>query len=67
MSTNLQYKFFFFFKISGIQPEPNPPEGEPARKVITFKPGEPKWDARLILPKSRWPPMSATYTVSGDV
>ncbi|XP_053503679.1 uncharacterized protein si:dkey-30e9.6 [Ictalurus furcatus] len=47
---------------ASIQPEPNPPEGEPARKIITFKPGEPKWDARLILPKSPWPPMSATYT-----
>ncbi|KAF4086229.1 hypothetical protein AMELA_G00104120 [Ameiurus melas] len=47
---------------ASIQSKPNPPEGEPARKIITFKPGEPKWDARLILPKSPWPPMSATYT-----
>ncbi|KAB5550531.1 hypothetical protein PHYPO_G00054770 [Pangasianodon hypophthalmus] len=45
-----------------IQPEANPPKGEPARNMITFKPAEPKWDARLILPKSPWPPMSATYT-----
>ncbi|XP_058269013.1 uncharacterized protein si:dkey-30e9.6 [Hemibagrus wyckioides] len=45
-----------------IQPEPNPPKEETAWKMITFKPAEPKWDTRLILPKSPWPPMSATYT-----
>ncbi|TSN03414.1 hypothetical protein Baya_8550 [Bagarius yarrelli] len=47
------------------QIESSPTKGEPDRKIITFKPEEPKWDARLILQKSPWPPMSASYTVSG--
>ncbi|KAI3360758.1 hypothetical protein L3Q82_012995 [Scortum barcoo] len=34
-------------------------------KMDTFKPAEPKWDARLILPQPLWPPKSASYTVSG--
>ncbi|XP_060744923.1 uncharacterized protein si:dkey-30e9.6 [Tachysurus vachellii] len=45
-----------------IQPESYSPKEETARKIITFKPAEPKWDAQLMLPKSPWPPMSATYT-----
>ncbi|XP_071326432.1 putative uncharacterized protein C7orf78 homolog [Trachinotus anak] len=28
----------------------------------TYKPTEPKWDARLILPQPPWPPKSASYT-----
>ncbi|KAF1388403.1 hypothetical protein PFLUV_G00089810 [Perca fluviatilis] len=28
----------------------------------TYKPAEPKWDARLILPQLLWPPKSASYT-----
>ncbi|XP_060799489.1 uncharacterized protein si:dkey-30e9.6 [Neoarius graeffei] len=60
---NLKLKTQFLgTKISGIQHEINHPNGEPARKMITFKPAEPKWDARLILTKSPWPPTSATYT-----
>ncbi|KAM9469515.1 LOW QUALITY PROTEIN: uncharacterized protein C7orf78 homolog [Clarias gariepinus] len=35
---------------------------KPSKKMITFKPAEPKWDARLILPNSTWPSTSATYT-----
>lgn len=30
----------------------------------TYKPAEPRWDARLILPQELWPPKSASYTVS---
>ncbi|XP_015213323.1 putative uncharacterized protein C7orf78 homolog [Lepisosteus oculatus] len=28
----------------------------------TFKPAEPKWDPKLILPEGPWPPKSASYT-----
>ncbi|XP_056330255.1 uncharacterized protein si:dkey-30e9.6 [Danio aesculapii] len=36
--------------------------GDTASKIDTFKPAELKWDPRLILPKSPWPPKSASYT-----
>ncbi|KAI5625541.1 hypothetical protein C0J50_14755, partial [Silurus asotus] len=39
-----------------------PDFSEEPSKIITFKPADPKWDARLILPKTPWPPVSATYT-----
>ncbi|XP_042345912.1 uncharacterized protein si:dkey-30e9.6 [Plectropomus leopardus] len=28
----------------------------------TYKPAEPRWDAKLILPQPLWPPKSASYT-----
>ncbi|XP_067307764.1 putative uncharacterized protein C7orf78 [Pseudorasbora parva] len=31
-------------------------------KIDTFKPPELKWDPKLILPKTPWPPKSASYT-----
>lgn len=34
-------------------------------KMDTYKPAEPRWDARLILPQPLWPPKSASYSVSG--
>lgn len=34
-------------------------------RMDTFKPAEPRWDARLTLPQLPWPPKSASYTVSG--
>ncbi|KAK2909787.1 hypothetical protein Q8A73_007502 [Channa argus] len=36
---------------------------ETKTKMDTFKPAEPKWDARLILPQLPWPPKSASFTV----
>ncbi|KAG7216455.1 hypothetical protein INR49_001941 [Caranx melampygus] len=35
-----------------------------ATKMDTYKPAEPMWDVRLILPQPPWPPKSASYTVS---
>ncbi|KAF5900615.1 uncharacterized protein DAT39_009705, partial [Clarias magur] len=57
---NMNLKTQFFQE--NIPPEPNPPKEKSSKKMITFQPAEPKWDARLILPNSTWPPMSATYT-----
>ncbi|XP_038568222.1 uncharacterized protein si:dkey-30e9.6 [Micropterus salmoides] len=31
-------------------------------KMDTYKPAEPRWDARLILPQPLWPPKSASYS-----
>ncbi|XP_047185586.1 uncharacterized protein si:dkey-30e9.6 [Scophthalmus maximus] len=31
-------------------------------RMDTYKPAEPKWDARLILPQPPWPSKSASYT-----
>ncbi|KAM7421511.1 hypothetical protein PAMA_015585 [Pampus argenteus] len=31
-------------------------------KMNTYKPAEPTWDARLMLPHQPWPPKSASYT-----
>ncbi|KAM7382954.1 hypothetical protein PAMP_002647 [Pampus punctatissimus] len=31
-------------------------------KMNTYKPAEPRWDARLMLPHQPWPPKSASYT-----
>nr|XP_046255015.1 uncharacterized protein si:dkey-30e9.6 isoform X2 [Scatophagus argus] len=31
-------------------------------RMDTFKPAEPRWDARLVLPQPPWPPKSASYT-----
>ncbi|KAK7877860.1 hypothetical protein WMY93_031500 [Mugilogobius chulae] len=31
-------------------------------KMDTFRPAEPQWDPRLLLPVSPWPPKSASYT-----
>ncbi|XP_062279131.1 uncharacterized protein si:dkey-30e9.6 [Scomber scombrus] len=31
-------------------------------KMNTFKPAEPRWDERLMLPHQPWPPKSASYT-----
>ncbi|XP_030059337.1 putative uncharacterized protein C7orf78 homolog [Microcaecilia unicolor] len=36
--------------------------GAGTRNFITYKPHEVKWDSRLILPKSSYPPKSASYT-----
>ncbi|XP_031693918.1 putative uncharacterized protein C7orf78 homolog [Oncorhynchus kisutch] len=35
---------------------------EPFGKMDTYKPTEPRWEARLTLPKLPWPPKSASYT-----
>ncbi|XP_040899668.1 uncharacterized protein si:dkey-30e9.6 [Toxotes jaculatrix] len=32
------------------------------KRMDTYNPAEPKWDARLILPQLPWPPKSASYT-----
>ncbi|KAM3929245.1 uncharacterized protein C7orf78 homolog [Leptodactylus fuscus] len=32
------------------------------KRFILHKPTDPQWDSRLILPKSPWPPKSASYT-----
>ncbi|KPP76538.1 hypothetical protein Z043_104108 [Scleropages formosus] len=56
------------FKLQHLSPidEKGSPEDVHLRehllKFNTFKPSEPKWDARLILPKSPWPTKSAAYT-----
>ncbi|XP_072547407.1 putative uncharacterized protein C7orf78 homolog [Salminus brasiliensis] len=42
--------------------EPRLPQTMETRKMNTFKPAEPKWDPKLMLPKSPWPPKSASYT-----
>ncbi|XP_007232402.2 uncharacterized protein si:dkey-30e9.6 [Astyanax mexicanus] len=42
--------------------EPSLCQREELRKIDTFKPAELKWDSKLILPKSPWPPKSASYT-----
>ncbi|KAK0136099.1 hypothetical protein N1851_028013 [Merluccius polli] len=31
-------------------------------KMDTYKPAEPTWDLRLLLPKPQWPPKSASFT-----
>ncbi|XP_042279542.1 uncharacterized protein si:dkey-30e9.6 [Thunnus maccoyii] len=31
-------------------------------RMNTYKPAEPRWDARLMLPHRPWPPKSASYT-----
>lgn len=31
-------------------------------RMNTYKPAEPRWDARLMLPHQPWPPKSASYT-----
>ncbi|XP_074508995.1 putative uncharacterized protein C7orf78 homolog [Sebastes fasciatus] len=31
-------------------------------RMDTYKPEEPRWDAKLILPQLSWPPKSASYT-----
>ncbi|XP_034467179.1 uncharacterized protein si:dkey-30e9.6 [Hippoglossus hippoglossus] len=31
-------------------------------KMDTYRPAEPQWDMRLVLPLSPWPPKSASYT-----
>ncbi|XP_073533385.1 putative uncharacterized protein C7orf78 homolog [Phyllobates terribilis] len=33
-----------------------------AKRFILHKPAEPQWDSGLILPRSPWPPKSASYT-----
>lgn len=40
------------------------PVREQTRTMNTFTPAELKWDPALILPKSPYPPKSASYTVS---
>ncbi|CAB1333432.1 unnamed protein product [Coregonus sp. 'balchen'] len=35
---------------------------EPLGKMDTYKPTEPRWEARLTLPKLPWPSKSASYT-----
>ncbi|KAK1786443.1 hypothetical protein P4O66_018133 [Electrophorus voltai] len=59
---NVNFKTQLLGAITGIQSEPNLFQRETLRKLNTFKPAEPKWDASLMLPRSPWPPKSASYT-----
>ncbi|XP_076832294.1 putative uncharacterized protein C7orf78 homolog [Brachyhypopomus gauderio] len=59
---NMNFKTQFLGTITGIRPEPSPFHRETLRGLRTFKRAEPKWDASLLLPKSPWPPKSASYT-----
>ncbi|KAM9308077.1 uncharacterized protein C7orf78 homolog [Gastrophryne carolinensis] len=38
------------------------PRRDKVKSIIFHKPVEPAWDPTLILPKSPWPPKSASYT-----
>ncbi|XP_017552218.2 uncharacterized protein si:dkey-30e9.6 [Pygocentrus nattereri] len=59
---NLKFKTQSLGAIAEVRAESDHPHREPTRSMDTFKPAELKWDPRLILPKSPWPPKSASYT-----
>ncbi|KAK9962418.1 hypothetical protein ABG768_007787 [Culter alburnus] len=48
--------------VTDSHPDLNPSQRNTVSKMDTFKPAELKWDPRLILPKTPWPPKSASYT-----
>ncbi|XP_066531599.1 putative uncharacterized protein C7orf78 [Hoplias malabaricus] len=59
---NLRFKLLSLGAIREDQAVPSILQRDTARKMNTFKPAELKWDTKLILPKSPWPPKSASYT-----
>ncbi|XP_068180532.1 putative uncharacterized protein C7orf78 homolog isoform X2 [Antennarius striatus] len=67
---NLKLKTLDFFGTTRTTTGHNGPPGPRLVRVLrgtqtrmdTMKPPEPQWDAGLILPKSPWPPKSASYT-----
>ncbi|KAI4874515.1 hypothetical protein NFI96_016615, partial [Prochilodus magdalenae] len=59
---NLNFKTQFLGGITEVRAESDHPQRDQARNMNTFKPADLKWDPRLILPRSPWPPKSASYT-----
>lgn len=55
----------FFFTVRTTRSESDFSSRDTKKRMDTFKPAEPRWDARLVLPQPTWPPKSASYTVSG--
>lgn len=56
-----------FFPVGTTRCESDLRSRDTKTRMDTYKPAEPRWDARLVLPQPLWPPKSASYTVSGDL
>ncbi|XP_059194791.1 uncharacterized protein si:dkey-30e9.6 [Centropristis striata] len=57
---NLKLKNLDIVQTTGS--ESNFSSRETRKRMDTYKPAEPRWDAKLILPQLPWPPKSASYT-----
>ncbi|XP_044064114.1 uncharacterized protein si:dkey-30e9.6 [Siniperca chuatsi] len=57
---NLKLKHMDILRTTNSDPEFS--SRDTKTRMNTYKPAEPRWDARLILPQSLWPPKSASYT-----
>ncbi|XP_006114585.2 putative uncharacterized protein C7orf78 homolog isoform X1 [Pelodiscus sinensis] len=58
---NLKFKSQHLNIVCGLQPLTEK-QMDPKGRFITCKPRECKWESRLILPKTPWPPKSASFT-----
>ncbi|KAK7877858.1 hypothetical protein WMY93_031498 [Mugilogobius chulae] len=60
---NLKIKLRTMDTLDPLQNTSPPSRVKPSTaKMDTFRPAEPQWDPRLLLPVSPWPPKSASYT-----
>ncbi|CAJ1062933.1 uncharacterized protein si:dkey-30e9.6 [Xyrichtys novacula] len=59
---NLKFKLRNLDIIGTTRSESGCTSGDDKSKMDTFKPPEPQWDAKLILPQAPWPPKSASFT-----
>ncbi|KAM4689417.1 uncharacterized protein C7orf78 homolog [Discoglossus pictus] len=59
---NLRFKSQHLSFVYGLQPSQEERNHAHIKKLILHKHQDPKWESSLILPKSPWPPKSASYT-----
>ncbi|XP_030251018.1 putative uncharacterized protein C7orf78 homolog isoform X1 [Sparus aurata] len=59
---NLNFKLKHLDIIRATRSESDFSSRDTKKRMDTFKPAEPRWDARLVLPQPTWPPKSASYT-----
>ncbi|XP_028281156.1 putative uncharacterized protein C7orf78 homolog [Parambassis ranga] len=59
---NLNLKLKALDTLQSIESEIHSSVTDTKAQMDTYKPAEPKWDGRLILPPLPWPPKSASYT-----
>ncbi|KAM5158325.1 uncharacterized protein C7orf78 homolog [Mantella aurantiaca] len=59
---DLKLKLQCLSSLCELQPTEDRQKRGKVRRLVLHKPAEPAWDPQLILPKSPWPPKSASYT-----